>query len=278
MNNNFVLKKDVDLSIFKRGFAIPVGTQPLISLYLSEGKLKHGEKRTINIILNNENHKVKLTSVNFDKKKYPDHKDMWQIIYSANDSIAKKFREIFAGSHKILLQLQENRQGNKLIKISDEDREYFVLYATDIKDTFYLEPIFNSEISNVKNKQDEVLLENLFDLPTLTDNEASMIEKYRLTKVRKLNRSIGNYLKKLYDFRCQICGQSVGSDYDVNIVECHHINYFVQSLNNDADNLLIVCPNHHRIIHAANPRFDFETKVYYYPNGHYEGLKLNLHL
>ena len=46
----------------------------------------------------------------------------------------------------------------------------------------------------------------------------------------------------------------------------------------DIDNLLIVCPNHHRIIHAANPTFDRQQKIYIYPNGYAEGLKLNLHL
>ena len=112
----------------------------------------------------------------------------------------------------------------------------------------------------------------------MTDSETAIIEKYRLTKVRKLNRSIGNYLKKLYDFRCQICGQNIGEMYSVKVVECHHINYFVQSLNNDIDNLLIVCPNHHRIIHNANPIFNKEKKVYIYPNGYEERLKLNFHL
>ena len=32
--------------------------------------------------------------------------------------------------------------------------------------------------------------------------------------------------------------------------------YFVNSLNNDERNQMIVCPNHHSIIHDANPIFN----------------------
>ena len=271
MSENFILKKDIDKSVFYRGFAIPVNMQAVFSLHLSNGKLEHGEKRNIKIILNDETHSVTLTSVNFDRKKYPDHSDMWQIIYSKNSSIANTMRKIFSQSLKYL-------ENNKYLDLQPAEKEYFVLYTTDLKDTFYLEPIFNNEILNIEIERDEATLENLFDLPTLTDSETALIEKYRLTKVRKLNRSIGNYLKKLYDFHCQICGESVGEIYGTKVAECHHINYFVKSLDNDAANLLIVCPNHHRIIHATNPIFDSDRKIYHYPNGYEECLKLNSHL
>ena len=227
--------------------------------------MRHGEKRAIKIILNDKTFDATLTSVNFDRKKYPDHRDMWQIVYAQNGDLANAIRKIFSHTAE---SLQEN--------LPPAEREYFVLYATDMSDTFYFEPMFNREI--VTPERDELSLENLFELPNLTDNEAALIERYRLTKVRKLNRSIGNYLKKLYNFRCQICGRDIGASYGVNVVECHHINYFVESLNNDAENLLIVCPNHHRIIHAANPTFDRARKFYRYPNGFEEGLKINLHL
>lgn len=233
--------------MLNRGFAIPLEMQAVFSLCLSGGRLKHGEKREIKIILNNETFKATLTSINFDRKKYPDHSDIWQIVYPLKSNIANEIRKIFSNSVK---NFQDNLKPN--------EKEYFVLYATDIKDTFFFEPIFNQEIT--VSTHNEQTLENLFEIPTLTDNDATLIEKYRLTKVRKLNRSIGNFLKKLYNFRCQICGQNISEIYGVNVVECHHIDYFVDSLNNDAANLLIVCPNHHRVIHSANPTFNHEKK------------------
>lgn len=56
------------------------------------------------------------------------------------------------------------------------------------------------------------------------------------------------------------------------------IDYFVKSLNNDASNQIIVCPNHHSIIHDVDPVFDRGRLLYIYSNGFEEKLVLNQHL
>lgn len=278
MGESFILTKDVDWSFLNQGFAIPAEMQDILSLHLSNGKLHHGEKRKIKIIFNNESHIVSLTSNNFDQKKYPDHKDIWRILYAQNGTFAKITRVIFNKSFNLLFELRKNRQNNCLIRIPKNERESIVLYTTDVKDTFYIEPIFNNDLIISDEVQNEDLIENLFNVQNVTDPEATIIEKYHLSKIRKLNRKIGEYLKRLYDFRCQICGNHVGISYDAKIAECHHIDYYINSLNNDIDNLLVLCPNHHRIIHTKNPAFDFDKKIYRYPNGYEERLKLNMHL
>lgn len=50
------------------------------------------------------------------------------------------------------------------------------------------------------------------------------------------------------------------------------------SLNNDASKQLIVCPNHHSIIHDTNPVFDRRRLLYIYKNGFEQKLVLNQHL
>ena len=249
---NFILKKEINKSLISEGFAIPVKAQPIISAYISGGALAHGEKRAIKIILDGEIFDATITSVNFDRKKYPRNKDMWQIVYSRANPILKKLAEIFARS----------RAAN--FKLPDYQREYFVLYATDVADIFCMEPIFI----------DETAVEKLLE----SDDTAALVEKFALTKIRHLNCKIIDDLKELYDFRCQICGQNFKKIYGVEVAECHHIDYFVRSLNNDASNLLILCPNHHRIIHAAEPTFDRKAKIFRYGNGFSEALILNRHL
>jgi predicted HNH restriction endonuclease len=69
-----------------------------------------------------------------------------------------------------------------------------------------------------------------------------------------------------------------GHKYGSNLIHAHHIEPFSQSLNNNASNIMILCPNHHGIIHDQNPQFDRKRKVFQYPNGYAEGLKVNLHL
>ncbi len=56
------------------------------------------------------------------------------------------------------------------------------------------------------------------------------------------------------------------------------IDYFVKSMNNGANNQIIVCPNHHSIIHDVDPVFDRGRLLYIYSNGFEEKLVLNQHL
>ena len=154
------------------------------------------------------------------------------------------------------------------------------IYTTEYDDTYILEPIFAEDISALQKfveNQSERFVEASFNYD-MTDANATIFNSERIVKLRKLNKKIGDNLKLLYDYRCQICGRQIGEEYGSHIVEAHHIDYFVQSLNNDSQNQLIVCPNHHSIIHDANPVFDRKRLLYLYQNGKQEGLTLNQHL
>lgn len=94
------------------------------------------------------------------------------------------------------------------------------------------------------------------------DDTAGFKEKEQIVKIRKLNKKIGDNLKRLYGYQCQICGRRIGEEYGFHVVEAHHIDYFVKSLNNDASNQIIVCPNHHSIIHDVDPVFDRGKLLY----------------
>ena len=243
---NFLFTKVIDKSALNAGFAVPVNVQEIFSFYLSDGRLNHGEKRTIKIFLGCEPFAATLTSVGFNREKFSSHRDMWQILYSKNSPLAKKIREIFSTGQK-----------------------FFTICATDTKDVFYL---------RTDSACDELTLERLLELPTLTDAQELFVEKFGLKSYRKENLAVAEHLKRNYDYRCQICGLKIGHFQGAPVADCHHINYFSVSLDNDEKNLLIVCPNHHRIIHAANPIFDRERKLFRYPNGLTEVLQLNEHL
>ena len=133
MSENFLLKKDIKdirISFFERGFAIPVDKQEKLSAHLSCGRLAHGEKRTIKFILDGKYFDATLRSVGFNRKKFPNHSEMWQINWKIDDAISKKVTEIFSKSYLDC----------------SEDGEYFVIYSTATQDIFYFEPIFNREI------------------------------------------------------------------------------------------------------------------------------------
>ena len=109
-------------------------------------------------------------------------------------------------------------------------------------------------------------------------NTAGIYESIGIKKIRHLSGAIANSLKKLYGYRCQICGELIGKKYGSTLIHAHHIDYFTRSLNNNSDKILVVCPNHHGIIHDCNPVWDKKAKMYEYENGFKEGLLLNMHI
>ena len=111
-------------------------------------------------------------------------------------------------------------------------------------------------------------------------DSSSKIE-YRLSttqSVRVYDRSIISGLKALYKGHCQLCGCLPLPSFYCDISEAHHIEYFSKTQNNDASNIIIVCPNHHRIIHKLNPVFNDEKLEYISPDGMILKIKLNCHI
>jgi predicted restriction endonuclease len=169
----------------------------------------------------------------------------------------------------------ENKK--KQLSVSEEMREYLAIYSTDFDDVFSIECITTNEIQEVKaaiHDYNELEIEQILQ----TQDNSSIVWKLKIVEIRKLDKTIGDNLKWIYGYKCQICGLYIGESYDAKVIHTHHIEYFSVSLNNNADNIMIICPNHHSIIHATNPIFDRKNKLFTYPNGYSVGLKLNLHL
>lgn len=128
-------------------------------------------------------------------------------------------------------------------------------------------------------KLDENITENEIEGHFRFEDDSSSLDKtFKEVLERKVNKNKINMLKRIYAYRCQICGINVGSDYGTNIAEAHHINYFSKSIDNSSDNIVILCPNHHSLIHKLNPQFDYQKLQYVYPNGKVDKLILDLHL
>ena len=191
---------------------------------------------------------------------------MVQIRYSGNSDIANALRGCFNRSYAYIKRIKDMRaKGSKNhVPLPDEMKEYLAIYTTEYDDSYILEPIVASDLESID-----------YDV---TDPNAGFAENERLTRIRKLNRKIGENLKILYNYRCQICGKTIGEEYGSHIAEAHHIDSYVNSLNNDSNNQMVVCPNHHSIIHDANPRFDRKRMMYLYPNGVEQRIVVNLHL
>jgi len=109
------------------------------------------------------------------------------------------------------------------------------------------------------------------------------------TDIGKFDRSVrtqqlAEYLKEYYDYHCQICDTYLDSHYGFEdnakhlYIDIIHINPLEEGGQDISSNMLVVCPNHARVIHTARPSFNYNTLTYEYPNGFKEKLVLTRHL
>jgi hypothetical protein len=92
------------------------------------------------------------------------------------------------------------------------------------------------------------------------------------------NRFLADSLKSYYESRCQVCGHSFEPVYGAAYSESHHIQYLSDGGPDISENIVVLCPNHHRIVHATNARFERGILRYEFPNGLIEPLILPGHL
>lgn len=91
------------------------------------------------------------------------------------------------------------------------------------------------------------------------------------------NTSLADMLKSYYDHQCQICRHSFLEPYGTEYSEAHHIQYLSQGGPDISGNMIVLCPNHHRIVHETHAEFRIQDLTYVYPNGLEERLKLDDH-
>lgn len=92
------------------------------------------------------------------------------------------------------------------------------------------------------------------------------------------NPLLGETLKSYYGHRCQVCGREFRNTYDVDYAEAHHIHRLSDGGPDVSGNIVVLCPNHHRVVHAAGARFDSGAMTFDFPNGLRESLLLPDHL
>lgn len=275
-DESYIYRKEVDWSLLHEGLTIPVHLQVTFRNLLND--YERGVGRRVTLLVDGQPYEVMLINQNFDREKYARHADMVQIRFTAKSGLPQKLRQLFTASYAYLKK-ERGRLLKRKVRLPEDSREYFVLYTTARPEVFVVETITRSELHEANTMLadlSEEVFERYGDFAR-RDEFASIVARPQMVKIRKLDRSIGEDLKTLYDFRCQICGENFGKPYNQRIVEVHHIIQFVLSMNNDYDNLMVICPNHHTAIHKTDPIFDRQSLTLSYPNGYREVLKLDRH-
>lgn len=203
--------------------------------------------------------------------------------FGKNNNYLKRLRDeydVVTSSHR---NGQRNRPPRQRILDTAEHLKYFSFeQLSDMVFAFInntrANTTFIAETQAKEYDANNLTEEELENIVNFKDNNADV--KIIKTSVgrRIYNTSIVKQLKNLYSGKCQICGCEVFPNKDVDICEVHHIKYFSVSHNNDASNLIVVCPNHHRLIHKLNPTYDSKRKVFVFNDNKELKILLDYHL
>ncbi len=275
--STFLLRRPLDWSLLTNGFHIPTEFHPIVYA-MPGGELHHGDKRGVKIMIDGELFDARMNNIGFDQTRYPGHPDLLQIRYSPGSPIARKLQSMFADEFEYLKVARESAAPRTQVQLPEEYSSEIVFYATMQADTFIIE--CNHTSDRQKERQEPQQMSEL-DFETFEpreDKSAGIKQVTCIQKVRQLDRSIGDSLKLLYGFRCQMTGELVGEPYGVTCVEAHHIVPFTESMNNDTSNIIILSPSYHRIIHKAKPVFDRPSLSFHFPNGLVEKVQIDKHL
>jgi hypothetical protein len=92
------------------------------------------------------------------------------------------------------------------------------------------------------------------------------------------DRQLVKDLHDRYSGRCQLCAFDSPVVYGVPSAEAHHIVYLSRGGDDSLVNMVLLCPNHHTVIHKTDAKFDYSRLTFCFPNGRTEPLCLNTHL
>ncbi|MCK4258288.1 MAG: HNH endonuclease [Halanaerobiales bacterium] len=181
----------------------------------------------------------------------------------------------------------------KKVLIPDEMKEYLYIYSTNVPYHYRIEFItvkkkkqYTKAMEEIRRKEKKI--EEICEMSDKAfqkylkenygDEEAFYETRQGIKSYRKLRNTLVKDLKKRYNYQCQICKHSFKDSYGVDYSEGHHIKPFAQFEDHTPENIIILCPNHHRIIHKMKPKFDRKELAFKYDNGYIEYLQLKGHL
>jgi len=281
LERNFIMQKRVDWSLLNQGMTIPVSVCVLLKSW-NKDILTHGHQIDIKVVIDGKSFDAKLKNQNFVQENWEGHKDVIQIRYSPNSPLAKQLRAVFHKSYAYFYEQKVVLGKRGRIPMPENIQEYIRLYLVDSLNMIYMECCFSEDYeqlaSTLSTIPEEIYEASDDDKFFLADSTAAVVKKQLLVKYRKMDRSIIRMLKEFYDYRDEISGEKIGSEYGDSVVEAHHIEYFTASQNNDSTNIIIISPNYHRIIHKNNPHFNRKKFQFEFLNGEVLKLKLYDHL
>lgn len=203
-------------------------------------------------------------------------------LFGKNSNYMKRLRDEYDVVTNSARRGQCNRPPRvRIISTRDQLSKFSFQELTEVVKAFIENaqgPVEADEVESDNPLSAELSEEELEHILNFKDATATIKIRTGNSKVRVYSTAIIKQLKALYSGQCQICGTKPFPALDIDICEAHHINYFSSSKNNDSGNIVILCPNHHRLIHKLNPSYDVNSGCFVFSNGDSLPIILDHHL
>lgn len=112
---------------------------------------------------------------------------------------------------------------------------------------------------SVTRPQDKSPKQILEELQTLTASSSDVKRVSSRRYFRDPRKSA--LLKELYDFKCQICKTRITDAGGNPYAETHHIKKRSEKGKDEPGNMLVLCPNHHKMFELGSATIDLVTKT-----------------
>jgi 5-methylcytosine-specific restriction protein A len=172
--------------------------------------------------------------------------------------------------------LAQSFQGNRAVKpLEAADHQLLAGFAADLpvleRVGIYPEDEFEARLLLGSNARDLLISGGR------EAHDARMQYLFETVDITRARRHV-EWLQKTYCGQCQICLFDPRARYGRRLCHGHHVQWLSRGGEDEIENMVLVCPNHHAAVHQADAIFDYGDLSFRFANGLTEALQLNQHL
>lgn len=116
------------------------------------------------------------------------------------------------------------------------------------------------ELARPLQSFDSTQLDSLIEEINKMNRRKSVVSRRGTTRTFRRNPVLSTALKIKYKDSCQICGATFKTDRGRFFTDTHHLRSLRKGGTDTSDNIVVVCPNHHRILGRSDLKFISKTR------------------
>jgi hypothetical protein len=160
-------------------------------------------------------------------------------------------------------------------RLTEQDHQLLHVASRDLPEEPRAQLLPEEELETILYTGNKKMTENL-----VREQSNGLSDTRRRTITREVpdrNRTLVERLRTMYGGRCQLCKWNPIDEYGEHLCEGHHIQWLSRGGDDRIDNLMLVCPNHHRAIHRCDAPLDYDDLALDFGT-HREPIQIDRHL